>query len=154
MGTLTGRIIGAEGYHFVGALVDDPSLPVDDDVRPRIGLGRGMSADEYLSLLAERDAVRARFEAALAGADALVTPTVATPAPAVDAIDQRGTAATYTRPINLVEWCALALPDGFAGGLPTSLQIACRGGAEELALRIGFAFEAAADRRSVPGWLA
>ncbi len=153
MGTLTGRIIGAEGYHFVGALTDDPALPVDDDVRPRIGLGRGVSADEYLTLLAERDAVKARFEAALAGADALLTPTVATPAPPVDSIDQSGTAATYTRPINLVEWCALALPDGLVEGLPTSLQIACRGGAEELALRIGYAFEAATDHPGAPAWL-
>jgi aspartyl-tRNA(Asn)/glutamyl-tRNA(Gln) amidotransferase subunit A len=40
----TGRIIGAEGYRFVGHLVDDETLPVDPHVRPRIQIGRGMSA--------------------------------------------------------------------------------------------------------------
>src|SRR5262247_2483902 len=51
----TGRIIGAEGYRFVGHLVDDMSLPVDPHVRPRIQLGRTISARDYLMTLAERD---------------------------------------------------------------------------------------------------
>src|SRR5205823_4854891 len=38
----TGRIIGCEGYRFVGHLVDDPSLPTHPHVRPRIPLGRGL----------------------------------------------------------------------------------------------------------------
>src|SRR5712691_4594039 len=49
----TGRIIGSEGYRFVGHLVDDPSLPTDPHVRPRIQLGRGVSARDYLLALAE-----------------------------------------------------------------------------------------------------
>ncbi|MGH7342252.1 MAG: amidase, partial [Candidatus Rokuibacteriota bacterium] len=49
----TGRIIGPEGYRFVGHLVDDPSLPTDPHVRPRIQLGRGVSARDYLFALAE-----------------------------------------------------------------------------------------------------
>src|SRR5262245_43327874 len=44
----TGRIIGAEGYRFVGHLVDDEKLPVDPHVRPRIQVGRGISARDYL----------------------------------------------------------------------------------------------------------
>src|SRR5260370_4924255 len=51
----TGRIIGAEGYRFVGHLVDDESLPVDPHVRPRIQIGRGLSARDYLLALAERE---------------------------------------------------------------------------------------------------
>src|SRR5262245_57848256 len=47
----TGRIIGSEGYRFVGHLVDDPSLPTDPHVRPRIQLGRGVSARDYLLAL-------------------------------------------------------------------------------------------------------
>ena len=155
MGALVGRIIGAEGYSFVGALVDDPKLPIDDDVRPRIGIGRDMSAKDYLLTLRERDRVKREFEAALADFDALLTPTTATTAPPVAAIDQSGTAAGFTRPVNLIEWCALALPNGMsAAGLPTSLQIACRGHDEATALRIGWAFEQATDwHRAAPqGW--
>jgi aspartyl-tRNA(Asn)/glutamyl-tRNA(Gln) amidotransferase subunit A len=147
MGALVGRIIGAEGYSFVGELVDDPALPVDDDVRPRIQLGRGVSAKDYLLALREKDRIKREFETALAGVDALLTPTTANVAPPVAAIDQSGTAAGFTRPINLVEWCALALPNGTgAAGMPTSLQIACRGCDEATALRIGWAFEHARER--------
>jgi aspartyl-tRNA(Asn)/glutamyl-tRNA(Gln) amidotransferase subunit A len=147
MGAVVGRIIGAEGYSFVGDLVDDPSLPVDNDVRPRIQLGRGMSARDYLLALREKDRVKGEFEAALAGTDALLTPTTASVAPPVAAIEQSGTAAGFTRPINLIEWCALALPNGSgAAGMPTSLQIACRGNDEAMALRIGWAFERSRER--------
>ncbi len=147
MGSVVGRIIGAEGYSFVGELVDDPALPVDDDVRPRIQLGRGMSAKDYLQTLREKDRIQREFEAALAEVDALLTPTTATVAPPVASIDQAGTAAGFTRPFNLIEWCALALPNGMgAGGMPTSLQIACRGRDEATALRIGWACEQAGAR--------
>src|SRR5688572_15060328 len=47
----TGRVIGAEGYRFVGQLVDDASLPLDPHVRPRIQLGRDVRAHEYLKTL-------------------------------------------------------------------------------------------------------
>jgi aspartyl-tRNA(Asn)/glutamyl-tRNA(Gln) amidotransferase subunit A len=147
MGAVVGRIIGAEGYSFVGDLVDDPSLPVDNDVRPRIQLGRGMSAKDYLLTLREKDRIKREFEAALAEVDALLTPTTATVAPPVAAVDQSGTAAGFTRPFNLIEWCALALPNGSgAAGMPTSLQIACRGNDEAMALRIGWAFERSRER--------
>jgi aspartyl-tRNA(Asn)/glutamyl-tRNA(Gln) amidotransferase subunit A len=144
LGAMVGRIIGAEGYSYVGELVDDPKQPVDDDVRPRIQLGRGISARDYLLLLRERESLKAQWNAALANVDALLTPGTATPAPRVQDIDQKGSAAIYTRAINLVDWCALALPNGFTpGGLPTSLQIACHGYGEATALRIGWAFEQA-----------
>lgn len=150
---ITGRIIGAEGYSFVGNLVDDPDLPVDDDVRPRIRIGKEMSARDYLHTLREREDIIRAFDAALAETDALLTPTVATPAPAVDAIDQSGTPAAFTRTVNLLERCALALPNGFtAGGLPTSLQIVGAGYDEATALRIGWAYQEATDwhRRTPP----
>jgi aspartyl-tRNA(Asn)/glutamyl-tRNA(Gln) amidotransferase subunit A len=146
MGRLVGRIIGAEGYSFVGHLVDDPSLPLDDDVRPRIQVGREMSARDYLLVLREQQAIKREFDAALDGVDALLTPTTATAAPLVSDVDQSGTAAHFTRPVNLIEACALALPNGFTStGLPTSLQIICRGFQESLALRIGWAYEQATD---------
>jgi aspartyl-tRNA(Asn)/glutamyl-tRNA(Gln) amidotransferase subunit A len=144
LGEMTGRIIGAEGYSYVGHLVDDPKLPLDDDVRPRIQIGRDLSARDYLLLLREREGLKAQWNAACAHVDALLTPGTATPAPRVQDIDQKGSAALYTRAINLVDWCALALPNGFTpAGLPTSLQVACRGYEEATALRIGWAFEQA-----------
>ena len=146
MGDLVGKIIAAEGHTWVGEYVDDDSLPVDDDIRPRIRPGRDMSAREYIESQRERAAVKREFDAALAGVDALLTPTTCTVAPVVADIDQGTTAAHFTRPINLVDCCALALPNGMtADGLPTSLQIVCRGYDESTALRIGQAFQRATD---------
>ena len=140
----TGRIIGAEGYRFVGHLVDDPKLPLDPHVRPRIQIGRGISARDYLVTLAECQEHRRVFAAALADVDALLTPTTQTAAIPIETADQSGTAAHFTRAGNYLGLCGLAIPNGFtAGGLPTSLQILCHAGDEAMALRIGWAYEQA-----------
>ena len=142
----TGRIIGAEGYRFVGQLVDDESLPVDPHVRPRIQLGRGVSARDYLLALAERETHKREVEAALVDVDALLTPTALTPPIPIEKADQGGTAAHFTRPVNYLGLCGLAVPNGFTkDGLPLSLQIVARAGDEATALRIGWAYEAATD---------
>jgi aspartyl-tRNA(Asn)/glutamyl-tRNA(Gln) amidotransferase subunit A len=139
-----GKIIGAEGYALLGELVDNAELPLDDDVRPRIQIGKNMSARDYLHALEERDRIKASYGQALAGADALLTPTTAMTAPTVESIDQRTTPAFFTRIVNLLEYCALALPNGIdENGLPSSLQIVCRGYEEALALRIGRAYQQA-----------
>jgi aspartyl-tRNA(Asn)/glutamyl-tRNA(Gln) amidotransferase subunit A len=57
---------------------------------------------------------------------------------------QTTTPAVFTRFVNFLDLCAVAVPNGFtAGGLPTSLQIICRAYAESLALRIGHAYQSA-----------
>ena len=145
-GADVGRLIGAEGYFHVGALVDDMSLPIDEDVRPRIWLGKGVSAADYLALLRKRDDDKRAAHAAIEGFDALLTPGTLTPAPAVDAIDQNKTPAHFTRVVNWLEWCALVVPNGATlSGLPTSLHIVCRERDEATALRIGWAYEQATD---------
>lgn len=143
---LTGRIIGAEGYFLIGDLVDDMSLPIDDAVRPRIGSGRGVSARDYLGALREREEAKQEFAAALGEIDALLTPTTLTAAIPLDMVDQASTPAHFTRFVNALDLCALALPVGFnAAGLPLSLQIICRGYDEATAVRIGWAYQQATD---------
>ncbi|HEX3954834.1 MAG TPA: amidase [Stellaceae bacterium] len=143
---VVGRIIGSEAYQLVGDLVDDPSQPIDAAVRPRIQIGRDVSARDYLGALAERDALKRRFLAAFDGVDALLTPTTQTAAIPVASVDQTTTPAHFTRFVNLLELCALAIPDGFSEtGLPLSLQIICRPYDEATALRIGWAYQQATD---------
>ncbi|HXC15265.1 MAG TPA: amidase [Stellaceae bacterium] len=143
---LTGRIIGAESYFLVGDLIDDISLPIDEAVRPRIASGRGVSARDYLAALREQAAAKREFAAALGDADALLTPTTTTAAIPLDAVDQSTTPAHFTRFVNALEICALAVPSGFTvNGLPLSLQIVCRAFDEETALRIGWAYQQATD---------
>ncbi|MFZ3238312.1 MAG: amidase [Stellaceae bacterium] len=151
---LTGRIIGAESYFLVGELIDDMTLPVDEAVRPRIASGRGVSAREYLGALREQAEAKQEFATALGDADALLTPTTTSAAIPLDAVDQATTPAHFTRFVNALEICALAVPNGFtATGLPLSLQIVCRAYDEETALRVGRAYQQATDwhERRPPG---
>ena len=101
---------------WVGELVDDDDLPVDDDIRPRIRPGRDMSARDYIVAQLERAAVKREYDAALAGVDALLTPAVRTAAPVVADIDQGTTAAIFTRLVNVIDCCALAVPNGMTAG--------------------------------------
>jgi len=149
LGGITGRIIGAEGYLVVGDRVDDMDLRIDEAVRPRIWIGRDLSARDYLETLRKREVVKREFDAALAGVDALLTPTIATAAIPIESIDQSATPAGFTRAVNVLDRCALAIPNGFtAGGLPTSLHIICDAYDEAMALRIGWAYEQATDWRT------
>jgi aspartyl-tRNA(Asn)/glutamyl-tRNA(Gln) amidotransferase subunit A len=153
----TGQIIGSEAYRLTGALIDDPALPIDPAVRPRIQLGRDIRAHQYLAALADRDRMKADFLAALDrdGIDALLTPTTQTAAIPNDTVDQNTTPAHFTRVFNLLEMCALSIPNGFTtDGLPLSLQIACRPYDEAMALRIGWAYQQVTDwhTRRPPGY--
>jgi aspartyl-tRNA(Asn)/glutamyl-tRNA(Gln) amidotransferase subunit A len=151
---LTGRIIGAEGYFLLGDLIDDMSLPIDPAVRPRIAVGKGISARDYLTALHDREEAKRQFASALANVDALLTPTTGTAAIPLDQVDQASIPAHFTRFVNFLDLCALALPDGLtATGLPLSLQVACRGYDEATALRIGWAYQQATDwhQRRPPG---
>jgi aspartyl-tRNA(Asn)/glutamyl-tRNA(Gln) amidotransferase subunit A len=140
------RIMAAESYAILRELVDDPDAPLDEHVRPRIAAGRAITAQAYLEALHEREAMKLKFAAALEGIDALLTPTTMTTAVPIDEVDQTKAPAHYTRFGNFLDLCALALPNGFAGdGLPTSLQIVCRGHDEATALRIGWAYQDATD---------
>ena len=146
LGAINGRIMSAEAYAALAELVDDNAQPLDQDVRPRVRAGAAISSRDYLVALAERERMKASFNAAIEGVDALLTPTAVTPALPVASIDQNTTPAMFTRWVNFLDLCAAAVPNGFtAGGLPTSLQIVCRAYAEPLALRIGYAYQAAHD---------
>jgi aspartyl-tRNA(Asn)/glutamyl-tRNA(Gln) amidotransferase subunit A len=106
--------------------------------------GAAISSRDYLVALAERERMKATFNAAIEGLDALLTPTAVTPAQPVASIDQNTTPAMFTRWVNFLDPCAVTVPNGFTvAGLPTSLQIVCRAYAEPLALRIGYAYQAA-----------
>jgi aspartyl-tRNA(Asn)/glutamyl-tRNA(Gln) amidotransferase subunit A len=146
LGGVVGRIISAEIYASIAALADDNSTPLDQDVRPRVRAGAAISAKDYLAGLAERERMKVTFNAAIEGVDALLTPTMVEPAPVVASIDQNTTPAVFTRWVNFYDLCAAAVPNGFtAGGMPSSLQIVCRGYQEALALRIGWAYQSAHD---------
>jgi aspartyl-tRNA(Asn)/glutamyl-tRNA(Gln) amidotransferase subunit A len=146
LGAINGRIMSAEAYAALSLLVDDNARQLDQDVRPRVRAGASISSKDYLTALVERERMKGTFNDAIEGLDALLTPTALTPAIPVSLIDQNTTPAMFTRWVNFLDLCALAVPNGFtAHGLPTSLQIICRAYAEPLALRIGYAYQSAHD---------
>ena len=152
---LTGKIIAAEGYALHRAWIERDDLPFDPDVRDRIRWAKTLSAADLIQVMAERQQLQREMDVLLSDFDALVLPTTPLPAVPLAEIDQnKSPMSLLTRPLNLLDLCALALPCGFtAGGLPLSLQIAGRGYDEARILRIGWAYENATDwHRRRPDW--
>jgi aspartyl-tRNA(Asn)/glutamyl-tRNA(Gln) amidotransferase subunit A len=98
--------------------------------------------------LARAERLRAEYretvEAAIDGLDLVLTPTLPIVPPplargaAPGDLDVREALIRFTYPFSSLGWPALALPCGTAeGGLPASLQIAGRGGADALVLAAG-----------------
>lgn len=145
-GSTSGRIMAAEAYALLSHIVDNNDLSIDEAVRPRVRAGAAISSREYLEVLAERDRLKLEFTAATAHVDALLAPVTMTPAIPLATIDQSTTPAFFTRWVNFLDLCGLAVPNGFTStGLPLSLQIVCHGGDEAMALRIGWAWQNATD---------
>jgi aspartyl-tRNA(Asn)/glutamyl-tRNA(Gln) amidotransferase subunit A len=120
-----------------------------DNVRTKVERCLAVGDAEYTSALAEREDVGARFEEAIDGLDLLLTPTIPFVAPPADTdeleIRERGISCTY--PFNCVGWPALALPCGPAeDGLPASVQVVGRPGADSLVLAVASLLEASPVR--------
>jgi aspartyl-tRNA(Asn)/glutamyl-tRNA(Gln) amidotransferase subunit A len=142
---IVGKIIAAEGYALHREWIDRDDLPFDRDVRDRIRWAKALSAADYIQVMAERRQLKREVDTFLRAYDALLMPTTPLPAIPLSAVDQgKAPMSVLTRPINLLDMCALSLPCGFTpGGLPLSLQIAGRGYEEARILRIGWAYEQA-----------
>ena len=143
----TGKVIAAEGYARLQARIDSNEPVMDEDVRKRLDWGRKIAAHEYIRILNERRALAEELEHNMHGCDALVTPTTPFPAIPVSEVDQRvAPMSSFTRAVNLLDMCALAVPCGFSSrDLPLSLQVVGRGYDEARVLRIGWAYERATD---------
>ncbi len=95
-----------------------------------------------------REEYRERMEDAVAEVDLVVTPTLPVVAPRIGEgapgdIGVREALVSRTFPFNALGWPALALPCGTAeDGLPASVQIVGRAGADALVLAAGLALEA------------
>ncbi len=105
---------------------------------------------EYETAVRRRKEYRQQAEAALAGLDLLLVPTLGfVPPPAdVDELEIREAMIRFTLPFNALGWPALALPVGPAeDGLPASMQVVGRAGDDALVLAAGRALEAALGAR-------
>ncbi len=96
-----------------------------------------------------REEYRERVDAAIESVDLVLTPTLPCVAPRVGAggigdLDVREAIVSRTFPVNALGWPALALPCGVAeDGLPASVQLVGRPGADALVLAVGALLELA-----------
>jgi aspartyl-tRNA(Asn)/glutamyl-tRNA(Gln) amidotransferase subunit A len=120
-----------------------------DDVRGKIERCLDVTDAESERGSNARAAFRAEAEAAIAGLDLVIAPTLALVAPAIGSaepgsLEFRRSMIRFTFPFNALGWPALALPCGPAeDGLPASVQIVGRSGADALVLAAGRLLEAA-----------
>jgi aspartyl-tRNA(Asn)/glutamyl-tRNA(Gln) amidotransferase subunit A len=109
-----------------------------DNVRTKVERCLAVTDDEAAAARRRRDEYRERAEAAFAGFDLLITPTLGIePPPAdVDELSVREAMIRFTFPFNCLGWPALSLP---LGG--TSVQIVGRPGDDGLVLAAGLSLE-------------
>ena len=132
------KLIGTHGTHY------------DPRVVSRIKRGEGMSAADYIDLLAARRAWIAEVDATLAPFDALIMPTVPVVAPEISALTASddtyfaANGAMLRNPtlINFLDGCALSVPCHAPGDAPVGLMISGSAGADKRVLGIGLAVEA------------
>jgi aspartyl-tRNA(Asn)/glutamyl-tRNA(Gln) amidotransferase subunit A len=149
LGAKNGRIIGIEGYARHRAVIDDETADVDPAVRARMLIGKAATATEYIEALAEQQAAIAQFAKWMRGRDALMTPMLPITARAVNDVDETTfPLATWSRAVNYLLCCAIALPAKFTG-LPAATQLVAPAARDGCVTRIAELLQASPPR-SVP----
>jgi len=125
------------------------------DVRERMHLGMLVPATAYLKAQRVRAALGRELAQLFQKVDVLLTPTVAIPAPKLDAGPGeigaptgalRNTLRRFTQPFNLTGHPALTVPCGFSrDGLPIGLQLVGRPFDEASLFNLGYAYEQSAS---------
>ncbi len=148
----TGGFSAAESHAWHRALLQRHAGAYDPRVRSRIERGAAMSAADYIDLLHARRAWIAHMEAAMAGYDALLSPTVPIVAPTIASVAPggerdaeffrvNGLLLRNTSVVNMLDGCALSLPCHQAGELPVGLMAWHAALHDDAVLNIGLLIE-------------
>ncbi|HWP17507.1 MAG TPA: amidase [Burkholderiaceae bacterium] len=127
----TGGFSAAESWTWHQRLLTERRAEYDARVAQRIARGAQMSAADYVELAQRRRDWIARMEQALAGYDAVLSPTVPIVAPPIASIESddaeffRVNALLLRNPsvVNMLDGCALSLPCHEPGRLPVGLMV-------------------------------
>ena len=142
----TGTIIASEAYSLHRDYIEDMGKAIGPGVRARAQAAKTLLPGAYaeeIRIMAER---RRAFAEWFRAYDAIVMPTMATPAIPLSEVDETSPIPGYlTRPGNYLGLCSLAMPSGQSGSLPVGIQIVGKPFAERDVLRLGKAFQDATD---------
>ena len=148
-----GGLSAAESWAWHRPLIERDAAGYDRRVLTRIQRGATQSAADYIELVAARDTFIATVGRAMARFDALVLPTTPIVAPRLEELEQdedffRINALVLRNPavINLLDGCAISIPDHEEGEPPTGLMLACAGGQDSLLFRYAAAAEGVVRR--------
>jgi aspartyl-tRNA(Asn)/glutamyl-tRNA(Gln) amidotransferase subunit A len=146
----SGGFSAAEAFTWHRALMERRGADYDPRVRVRIERGRGMTAADYVTLLADRKRFIARVDERTDGFDALLCPTVPIVAPPIAAFAEdkdfsRLNMLLLRNPaiINFLDRCAVTLPIERPGEAPVGLMLIGRHGEDRHLLGIALGIEAA-----------
>jgi aspartyl-tRNA(Asn)/glutamyl-tRNA(Gln) amidotransferase subunit A len=121
-----------------------------DDVRKLLEDGKAVAAVDYVSAVNARPSFMERFSVSMKDFDFLVAPCTSVPAPRVDQsqvriggreVSLRSALIRPSIPFNYVGCPVMALPSGFADGLPVGVQVVGRLFDEAGLLRLAKAYE-------------
>jgi Asp-tRNA(Asn)/Glu-tRNA(Gln) amidotransferase A subunit family amidase len=157
-----GGFAAAESFAWHQQLLAERGDEYDPRVRTRIERGAAMKAYEYVQLHTARQAWIARIGLALAGFDALLSPTTPLLAPTLASLgpaDGRDPAADAARDaeffrvnalllrnpsvVNMLDGCALSLPCHAPGDMPVGLMVWHGPMRDDTVLNVGLQVEAA-----------
>jgi aspartyl-tRNA(Asn)/glutamyl-tRNA(Gln) amidotransferase subunit A len=143
-----GGFSAAESYSWHRPLLESDAASYDPRVLTRIQRGATQSAADYIELLAARRAFIAAVEQRIARFDALLVPTTPLIPPRLAELDKdddffRVNALVLRNPavINLLDGCAISIPNHDDDEPPTGLMLACRGGLDSHLFRYAAAAE-------------
>ena len=146
------HIHAPEGAAYHETMLDAVPERYTPTVRLRLEMGRYILASDYLRALNARQVLRREVDAALAGRDALVLPTLPIPAPpigaetvAINGSDEpvRALMLRNTQLFNLSGHPAISMPCGMThAGLPCGLQLVGRRNQTDALLAVALACEA------------
>ncbi len=135
-----------EGYLNHRELAHDPAASLDETTRANLLRQQSATTAQYLALLNRARDMRGRLERLLTPGQLLVVPTTSSPAVKLTAFDPGRTLGIYTRFVNLIQGCAIAVPNGLsADGLPTSLQFVGAYGQDAVVLHAAAHWQARTD---------
>jgi aspartyl-tRNA(Asn)/glutamyl-tRNA(Gln) amidotransferase subunit A len=143
-----GGFSAAESYTWHRPLIESQGAAYDPRVLVRIQRGATQTAADYIELLAARRAFIAAVKERIARFDALVFPTTPVIPPRIAALQTddeffrvNGLVLRNPAVINLLDGCAISIPNHAEGEPPTGLMLACPGGQDHHLFRCAAAAE-------------